>query len=128
MPVLLNQNYLPIFTMLKKIVYILILFIGLTFTSFAQTKNPGQGDPIAKLIKPYPIPATTSINFDFQYGYDKSFSLQIYNFMGKKIIEVSKMLPRINMPLDEFYRGIYVYQLRDKEGKIIESGKFQVVK
>jgi hypothetical protein len=114
--------------MLKKIVYILILFIGITFTSFAQTKNPAQGDPIAKLIKPYPIPATTSINFDFQYGYDKSFSLQIYNFMGKKIIEVSKMLPRINMPLDEFYRGFYVYQLRDKEGKIIESGKFLIVK
>ena len=114
--------------MLKKIVYILILFIGITFTSFAQNKNPAQGEPIAKLIKPYPIPATTSINFDFLYGYDKTFSLQIYNFMGKKIIEVSKMLPRINMPLDEFYRGIYVYQLRDKEGKIIESGKFQIVK
>lgn len=114
--------------MLKKTVYILILFIGINFTSFAQIKNPAQGDPIAKLIKPYPIPATTSINFDFLYGYDKSFSLQIYNFMGKKIIEINKMLPRINMSLDEFYRGIYVYQLRDKEGKIIESGKFQVVK
>jgi len=48
--------------------------------------------------------------------------------MGKKIIEITKMLPRMNLPLDEFYRGIYVYQLRDKEGKIIESGKFQVVK
>lgn len=48
--------------------------------------------------------------------------------MGKKILEINKMLPRINVPLDDFYRGIYVYQLRDKEGKIIESGKFQVVK
>ncbi|MGB4843620.1 MAG: T9SS type A sorting domain-containing protein [Ferruginibacter sp.] len=114
--------------MLKKIVYILILLIGITFTSFAQTKNPAQGEPIAKLVKPYPIPATTSINFDFLYGYDKTFSIQIYNFMGKKIIEINKMLPRINLPLDEFYRGIYVYQLRDKQGKIIESGKFQVVK
>jgi len=113
---------------LKKLFYILILLIGINFTSFAQTKNPAQGEPIAKLIKPYPIPATTVINFDFQYGYDKSFSLQIYNFMGKKIIEYTKMLPRIIVPLDDFYRGIYVYQLRDKEGKIIDSGKFQVVK
>jgi hypothetical protein len=113
---------------LKKIVYILILSIGINFTSFAQNKNTAQGEPIAKLIKPYPITATTAINFDFLYGYDKSFSLQIYNFMGKKILEINKMLPRINVSLEDFYRGIYVYQLRDKEGKIIDSGKFQVVK
>ena len=48
--------------------------------------------------------------------------------MGKKIIEQNNIPPRINLPLDDFYRGIYVYQLRDKEGKIIDSGKFQVVK
>jgi hypothetical protein len=113
---------------LKKIVYILILLIGLNFTSFAQTKNPIQGDPIAKLIKPYPIPATTAINFEFLYGHDRSFSLQIYNFMGKRINEFSKIPPKMTIPLDDFYRGIYVYQLRDKGGKIIDSGKFQVVK
>ena len=114
--------------MLKKIIYTLILFVGISFTSFAQTKSPTQADPIAKLIKPYPIPATTAINFDFLYGYDKSFSLQIYNFMGKKLIEINKIFPHINLSLEDFYRGIYVYQLRDKEGKIIESGKFQIVK
>ena len=79
-------------------------------------------------MRPYPIPATTVVNFDFLYGYEKTFSLQVYNFMGKKVIEINKMPPRVSMPLDEFYRGIYVYQLRDKYGKIVESGKFQVVK
>lgn len=123
-----NLKILYIFTLLKKFVYILILLFGITFTTFAQSKNPSQGEPIAKLIKPYPIPATTGINFDFLYGYDKTFSLQIYNFMGKKVVEISKVLPRMYMPLEDFYRGIYVYQLRDKEGNIIESGKFQVVK
>ena len=29
---------------------------------------------------------------------------------------------------NDFYRGIYVFQLRDKDGKLIESGKFQIVK
>lgn len=114
--------------MLKKIFYILILFIGLTFTSLAQNKLQGPGDPVAKLLKPYPIPATTVINFDFLYGYDKTFSLQIYNFMGKKVNELTKISPKITLPLDDFYRGIYIYQLRDKNGKIIDSGKFQVVK
>jgi hypothetical protein len=113
---------------LKKTVYILILLIGINFTSFAQTKSPAQGEPIAKLIKPYPIPATTAINFEFLYGYNKTFSLQIYNFMGKKVNEFSKIPPIMTVPLDDFYRGLYVYQLRDKDGKIIDSGKFQVVK
>lgn len=113
---------------MRKIVYILILLVGLNFTSFAQAKSPAQGDPIAKLIKPYPIPASTVINFEFLYGYDKSFSLQIYNFMGKRINEFNKIPPIFTMPLNDFYRGIYVYQLRDKGGKIIDSGKFQVVK
>lgn len=102
--------------------------IGINFTSFAQNRIAAPGEPIAKLIKPYPIPATTAINFEFQYGYDKSFSLQIYNFMGKKLNEYNKIPARLTIPLEDFYRGIYVYQLRDKDGKIIDSGKFQVVK
>ena len=113
---------------MKQFVYILILLIGINFTSFAQAKNPAQGEPIAKLIKPYPIPATTAINFEFQYGYDKSFSLQIYNFMGRKINEFKKIPQRLTISLEDFYRGVYVYQLRDKDGKIIDSGKFFVVK
>jgi hypothetical protein len=48
--------------------------------------------------------------------------------MGKRINEFNKIPPVFTMSLDEFYRGIYVYQLRDKGGKIIDSGKFQVVK
>lgn len=122
------MNNFIIFTVLSKKLYILILLFGLTFTTFAQNKIQAQPEPIAKLVKPYPIPATSSINFDFLYGYEKTFSIQIYNFMGKKIVEITKIQPHVNLPLDDFYRGIYVYQLRDKEGKIIESGKFQVVK
>ena len=36
---------------------------------------------------------------------------------------------KLNIVLDDnYYRGIYVYQLHDQTGKIIESGKFQVSK
>lgn len=48
--------------------------------------------------------------------------------MGKKVNEINKMPLKFTLPLVDFYRGIYVYQLRDKDGKIIDSGKFQVVK
>jgi hypothetical protein len=112
---------------LKKFVYILIFIIGLNFTSFAQNKTAGP-DPAGKLIKFYPNPATTYINFDFQRGYDKSFTLEIYNFMGKKVYELQNVLPRTNLSLTEFYRGLYSYKLFDKNEKVVESGRFLVIK
>jgi hypothetical protein len=48
--------------------------------------------------------------------------------MGKKMEELAPGSQIINLSLNTFYRGIYIFQLRDKKGKIIESGKFQVVK
>ena len=48
--------------------------------------------------------------------------------MGKKVYQLVPTTPRINLSLDNFYRGVYIYQLRDKSGKIIDSGRFQVVK
>ena len=80
------------------------------------------------MIKFYPNPATSVINFDFQRGFDKTYSLQIFNFMGKKVYELKTIASRMNINLDEFYRGIYIFQLRDKNGTIVESGKFQVNK
>ena len=68
------------------------------------------------------------INFDFQRGYNNTYSLLIFNFMGKKVYELKNTPPTLNVNLEDFYRGIYIFQLRDKNGIILESGKFQVVK
>jgi hypothetical protein len=111
----------------KRLSLILILLFGLIFTSFAQIKTPGSGDD-AKYLKFYPNPATTTIAFEFVSDYDKSYSIQIYNFMGKEVYELKATSPIVTVPLDEFYRGMYIYQLRDGNGAIIESGKFQVIK
>ena len=100
----------------------------MTFTSFAQTKADVETTAQAKMIKFYPNPATSVINFDFQRGFDKTYSLQIFNFMGKKVYELKTITSRMNINLDDFYRGIYIFQLRDKNGTIVESGKFQVNK
>jgi hypothetical protein len=113
---------------LKKTVYILIFLIGLTFTSFAQAKIAATGDAPAKFIKVYPIPATTVITFDFQQGYDKSYTFQIYNFVGIKVYEIKTTSPQFSLSLTEFFRGIYFYRLLDKSGRFIESQRFQVVK
>ena len=48
--------------------------------------------------------------------------------MGKKVAEINADALRLNFSLDGFYRGIYIFQLRDKYGKVVDSGKFQVVR
>ena len=113
---------------LKKIVTITILLFGITFTSFAQNKPAVAGEIPAKVTKFYPNPASSNINFELQGVYDKTYTLQVYNFMGKKIYESTPSTQRINISLSGFYRGVYIYQLRNKSGKIIDSGRFQVIK
>ncbi len=77
----------------------------------------------------YPNPATAVINFDVQHtSTSNRMSLLVFNFMGKKVYELRNIPSRVNISLEEFYRGIYIYQLRDKNGMPIETGKFQVVK
>ena len=48
--------------------------------------------------------------------------------MGKKVVEIKNIPQRITLPLNEYYRGVYIFQLRDRNGRILESGRFQVVK
>jgi hypothetical protein len=110
---------------LKKILLIIIILFGLNFTSSAQNKT---SDPEEKLVNFYPSPATTVISFDFQYSADDSYSLLIFNFMGKKVYEAKITSQHLDISLTDFYRGIYIYQLRDIDSRILESGKFQVIK
>jgi hypothetical protein len=113
---------------LKKTFYILVFFIGLNFTSAAQDKTAPTVDGVVKLIKHYPTPATTVIYFDFISGYDKSYTFEIYNFSGKKVYELKSPTPKISLQLDNFTRGFYYYQLRDKAGRIVETARFLVLK
>ena len=111
---------------LKNTIIILsILVFGFNLKGYSQNNNI---DASNRIIKFYPNPASTFINFDFLRSYDVNYSLFIFNFMGKKIIEIKNTPSRINLNLVDFYRGVYIYQLRDKNGNIMETGKFQVVK
>ena len=113
---------------MKIIIIISIVLFVLTFTSFAQNKTAASSDVSAKLIKFYPNPANEAINFEFVQGYDKSLSLQLYNFMGKKVMEVNVVNALTNINLNNFYRGVYIFRLTNKNGAVVDSGKFQVVK
>lgn len=110
--------------------YIYLIFL-LTFSFFAnaQAGKISSTSPEmmqVKVIKFYPNPATTVINFELLQQADKNLTLQIYNFMGKKVFENIDIEQKTTIPLSEYFRGVYIYQLRDRTGKIVEAGKFQV--
>ena len=110
----------------------LIGLVGLTLliNSYVGDKDPFNSNPdTAKIAHFYPNPATSYINFTFDKTVDKSYTLQVYNFIGRKMNDIRISDSKITINLDDNYlRGLYVYQLRDQSGRIVESGKFQVNK
>lgn len=113
--------------------YLIILFTAFTFFARAQESKTSatsyNSDIVeAKVLKFYPNPAVNVINFEFLKPVQKDLTLQVYNFIGKKVFELYGISQKTTVPLNDFYRGVYIFQLRDKSGRIVESGKFQVNK
>ncbi len=110
--------------------FLLILSFIVFTTAHSQAQNrETPGSVTASIVRFYPNPATTVINFDFQKAYDKGYSIQVYSFMGgKKMYELTNISDRTTINISDFNRGVYIYQLRDKTGRLVESGKFQVSK
>lgn len=108
---------------------LIVSVILLTTVANAQTSRGNFEGTQSGILRFYPNPATTVINFDFQRSYDKGYSLQIYNaVLGRKMLEQTNIPDKISVDLSNFTRGVYVYQLIDKTGKLVETGKFQVSK
>lgn len=108
-----------------KIFYILLFSLLLTTKGFTQTRLPQDGPQV---VRCYPNPAISQITFDFKYTNLHDYSLQIFNFIGKKIFDQTISNPKTIIDLADYYRGLYIFQLKDKTGKIVESGRFIVSK
>lgn len=114
---------------MKRLLLILSIYLVSTVSSQAQTRPLPLTGVQSPIVRFYPNPATSVINFDFQKEYNKGYSIQIFNaILGRKMYEQVNMPERMSVNLSEFSRGIYIYQLRDKSGRMVESGKFQVAK
>lgn len=109
---------------LKSLLVLTLILVSHNFV-YSYTGNNTQ----VKVVKCYPNPATSIVNFEFLSEVEKNSIIQIYSFSGKKITDLPVNGSKITVILDNsYYRGIYVFQLRDKNGKVIETGKFQVVR
>jgi len=122
------KKTLPIFVRYFKNLLPVLFFacIGIAISSFTFPANP-QNTKV-DIVKCYPNPATSLVNFEFEKSIDKSYVLQVYSFVGKKMVETPVSNNKITVTLTDFNRGIYVYQLRDKSGQTVLAGKFQVIK
>jgi hypothetical protein len=124
-------NFIMLIRPMRKIYLSILLAFSFVLNSYvADNGIPYAARIDNKVTRFYPNPATTYINFSFDQSIDKSYSLQVYNFIGRKMYESKVTDPKkLTITLDDNYlRGLYIYQLRDISGRIVESGKFQVSK
>ncbi|MET0637206.1 MAG: T9SS type A sorting domain-containing protein [Chitinophagaceae bacterium] len=103
---------------MNKILPILLIVL---FTAFQS-----NGQEAGKYVKLYPNPATTNVTFDFQKNFQRGMTLTIFSFLGKKMVETQNVTEKTNIPLADFNRGMYIYHITDPNGKLIDTGKFQV--
>jgi hypothetical protein len=113
---------------MKNATFLILLALSLSFGASAQSApDPGQPLP-RKVVRFYPNPATSFINFEFQKIPQPGTTFQVYNFLGKKVMEIQRFTVRTQVDLSNYTRGLYIFQLTDPTGRVIESGKFQVEK
>jgi hypothetical protein len=111
-----------------RIFYILLSIILLTsFRAKSQDINL-LPDSEPKIVKFYPNPATNFITFEVDKESSKTYNLQIFNFLGKKVLDLIDVSSKTIVNLSDFTRGIYIFQLKEANGKVTESGRFQVNK
>ena len=107
---------------------LLISSIILLTATYSQGQSRSPISDVTAILRFYPNPATSNITFDFQKNLDRGHTIQLYNFLGKKVYEATNLNQKTTINLSDYNRGVYIYQLFDKTGKLIESGKFQVSK
>lgn len=113
---------------MRRIFTILSIILLIAIQSQAQSiRNNPSTETADRIVKLYPNPATSYVSFEMPKGYEKTHSIQIYSFLGKKMYESVNLTQKLTVQLSEFNRGLYIYHLVElSSGKIVESGKFQV--
>jgi hypothetical protein len=104
-----------------------ILFCLFTFVGFTQVKRVLLSDHV-KRTSIYPNPARSFVRIQYKQATPLPATLTIYNFLGKKQLETNQPGNNVYIDLAEFNRGVYIFQFRDRNGKVIDSGKFHVEK
>lgn len=107
--------------------FIFISLILISLEGKSQLKRVAFDDNVRKTVI-YPNPARSFLQIQYKQPTNAPEVLVVYNFLGKKQLELSKPGNNLYLDLAEFKRGLYIFQFRDSNGRILDSGKFQVEK
>lgn len=77
-------------------------------------------------VRFFPNPAVNSITFEFKEEPPKGTTIQVFSFLGRQVANIPANGKRVSFQVNNFYSGVYVFQVRTPSGKIIETNKFQV--
>ena len=116
------------FDLVKRILLFLSIILLTATNSKGQSDRGPSPDQLQRILKVYPNPATTFTKFEFKKSFDKGYTLHVINFIGKQVYEAKNITTTTTLDLSNYNRGVYIYQLKDQSGKVVESGKFQVSK
>ncbi|NBO48149.1 MAG: T9SS C-terminal target domain-containing protein [Chitinophagia bacterium] len=109
-----------------RILFIIFFFFS-SLVGFSQVKRVMLGENV-KRTSIYPNPGRSFIQIQFKQTTNPPSILVVYNFVGKKQLELINPGSNVYIDLADFRRGLYIFQFKDKNGQIIDSGKFQVEK
>ena len=115
--------------MIKNLLFVALMAVtaphlGLQTNSFLTSASIVS----PRIVSCYPNPAISFINIDLQKNTTKNYNFVVFNFLGKKVVDINELNAHNTLDLTNFTRGIYIFQLKDATGRVIESGKFQVNK
>lgn len=111
---------------LKHFYFIIILLFISVFSysqkGFPQVNAPGE----VKSIRFYPNPASSTINFEFKTTVEKGSVLQVFNFLGRQVLTIPVSGNKVAVNVTDLIKGVYIFQLKTPNGRILETNKFQV--
>ena len=97
---------------------------------FNQTLGVPNYNDITSLIKisdVFPNPVQQELNIDVELAYSSNLIIELYNILGKKIIESSYSLTdgkhTITIPVDEISKGIYFIHISSTDNNFSEVRK-----
>ena len=93
----------------------------------SQVSRP-MPEPDHKVIKFYPNPAVSYITFELARDGNKTFTLEIFSFLGRMVKNVQDISDKTTVQLSDLTRGLYTFQLKDESGRTTDSGIFQILK
>lgn len=82
-------------------------------------------DYMVERVKVYPNPATNQINFEFETL--PAGSVRIYDMTGRLVETHTFTNNFLNIHLDQYSSGMFIYQVVDQEGRVVEKNKFSVM-